>query len=90
MQVLIELNPINYISSENMSSKRLFYLDVKGIKLFLHSVLMNYKKQDQLLNECAQIRTNENEKLNDFINDSLKFNKEGLAFLVEKTKQFFK
>ena len=42
------------------------------------------------MKECVQLRTDENKELNEFIDDSLQFNKEVLAFLDEKTEQYFK
>lgn len=90
LKLLIELNRVDFVYSKGKSRRRMFYMDIQGIKHFLRSVIINYKKQDQLLKECAQVRTNENEELNEFIGNSLQFNKEVLTFLDEKTEQYFK
>jgi len=88
LKQLIQLHRINYTKINN-GRKRLFYLDINGLKFFLQMIIDNYKAQDQMLKECLQIRTNENEEMNNFIKDSINFNKEVLTFLSIKNEQYF-
>ncbi len=89
IKLLIDMRRINFIPSKEKGRKRLFYLDIQGIKIFLRSVVENYRKQDQLLIECKGLRNDENDEMNNFIDDSLEFNKSVLSFVAKKTEQYF-
>ena len=90
IKLLFELNWIEYVLKNNGSRKRHCFLDIHGVKYFLRLVIENYKEQDKLLKECANMRNNDNEELNNFIQDSIQFNEEVLAFLDLKSEQYFK
>lgn len=89
IKLLIQMHRIDFIISEEKARKRLFYLDIEGLKYFIRMIINNYRDQDQLLKECLQTRTNENEEMNNFIKDSLNFNKDVLTFLNIKNEQYF-
>ncbi len=89
LKLLIQMQRIDFVISEQKGRKRLFYLDIEGLKYFIRMIINNYKDQDQLLKECLQARTNENEEMNNFIKDSLNFNKDVLTFLNIKNEQYF-
>lgn len=89
LKLLLELKRIAFIKSQEHKRKRLFYLDIQGIKHYLSIVLTNYKKQDELIRESLELRTQENMDLNNFIEDSIKFNAEILEFLEKKIEKYF-
>ncbi|WP_066630939.1 hypothetical protein [Labilibacter marinus] len=89
LKLLIGLSRIGFIYSKERKSKRLFYLDTKGIRDFLEIILANYKKQDILLKECLQLRSDENQELNMFIKNSLTFNDEVISLIEEKMNKYF-
>ncbi|MFD1292376.1 GbsR/MarR family transcriptional regulator [Lutibacter holmesii] len=90
LKLLLGLNRINFKYSDENKKKRLFFLDIKGVYLFMKIVMKNYSDQNQLLKESLDLRNNENEELNGFINESIKFNEEVLDFLNKKSIQYFK
>lgn len=91
INLLLELNRINYIySDKSKKKKRLFYLDIKGVFFFLELVIKNYSDQNELLKESLELRTNENEEMNEFIINSINFNSEMLNFFRTKSNQYFK
>lgn len=90
IKLLLGLKRINYVLSKDQGRKRLFYLDNKRLLHFLNLIMDNYNNQNQLLKECLQIRTNENEEMNNFIKGSIHFNNEVIAFLRKKSEQYFK
>ncbi len=89
LKLLISLKRISYKHSEEKKGKRLFYLDIKGTKLFLELIIDNYKNQHKLLNECLQLRSSENVEINTFIENSMAFNNEVITFIDEKKNQYF-
>ena len=90
LKLLIQLKRVAYINDSSNSRKRLFYLDISGIIYYLTLVLDNYKRQDDLLKECLKLRTSENEELNKFIKNSMKFNADVLAEINKKMNEHFK
>lgn len=89
LTLLIGLNRVAFINSKERKGKRLFYLDTKGTRLFLELIINNYKKQDLLLKECLNLRSDENLEMNKFIKDSLDFNADVLNLLDEKMNKYF-
>ncbi len=89
IQLLLEHNRINYITEENNSRKRLFYLDINGLIKFLRMIIKNYQDQNILIKECLELRDQTPSEMNDFIKNSILFNTEMLTFLNEKANQYF-
>lgn len=90
IKLLLDLNRINFIYSDENKKKRLFYLDIKGVFSFIELVIENYENQNQLLKESLKLRTNENEEMNNFITASINFNTEVLDELKTKSNKYFK
>ena len=90
LKLLIKLRRITHVACKESVRKRLFFLDINGVKYYIRFVIENYKAQDQLLKESLELRSKENNELNDFIKNSLEYNKEVLTFLELKRKQYFK
>lgn len=89
LKMLIGLGRVTFIQSKEHKRKRLFLLNIDGLRHFLNTVILNYKKQDSLIKECLELRTNENLELNNFINSSVEFNAEILEFIEEKMVKYF-
>lgn len=89
LKLLVDLHRVNYIICKDSSRKRLFYLDIKGIRFFVDVVIANYRKQDLLLQECLKHRNSENPELNKFIENSIALNADMLEMLDDKVKKYF-
>lgn len=89
LKVLIDLKRIKYISDENNARKRLFGLDIEGIKEHLSMIIDNFKFQRDLTLMASKIRGNKKDEIQEFIQNSISFSTEMIHQLEVLSEKHF-
>lgn len=89
LKMLLNIGEINFVTFEDNKRKRYFYLDVQGNIDRIQSLITSYIMQTKLLEETLALREETNPELNNFIKNSIKFNREVIAFVDQKVKEHY-
>lgn len=89
LKMLLNIGEINFVTFEDNKRKRYFYLDVQGNIDRIQSLITSYTMQTKLLEETLALRGETNPELNNFIENSIKFNREVIAFVDQKVKEHY-
>ncbi|MBB6462212.1 hypothetical protein [Flammeovirga kamogawensis] len=90
LKLLMSIYRINHIQDPTTSRKRLFYLDPDGAEKYIKIVAEGLSTQNELIKELNQFRTNGNNEMSDFIERTIAFNGEAIAFLLKNSERYFK
>ncbi len=89
LKLLLERGDVNFTILKGSKRRRHFYLDTEGIVDSLQRLVDAYTMQTELLQETLTIRNEENEEMNLFITNLIKFNNEVLTYIDQKLKEHF-
>lgn len=89
LKMLLTIGEINFVTFEDNKRKRYFYLDVQGNIDRIQRLIDSYSMQTELLEETLALRGTTNPELNNFIETSIKFNREVIAFVDQKVKEHY-
>ena len=87
--MLLNIGEINFVTFEDNKRKRYFYLDIQGSIDRIQRLMDSYLMQTELLQETLALRGETNPELNNFIKNSIKFNREVIAFVDQKVKEHY-
>jgi len=89
LKMLLNIGEINFVTFEDNKRKRYFYLDIQGSIDRIQRLMDSYLMQTELLQETLALRAETNPELNNFIANSIKFNREVIAFVEQKVKEHY-
>ncbi|WP_298511696.1 hypothetical protein [uncultured Kordia sp.] len=90
LSFLHNIEEVGFTYDENNKRLRLFYVNIEGLVKRISLVLEAYNEQTKLFEEVLEIRSKENELLNNYIDKSILFSQDILGFVQEKLEHHFK
>ncbi len=89
IKLLISSGEVNFKFVEGNKRKRHFYLDIEGSIAHFKRLIEGLYMQTTLYQETLKMRTDENEKLSQFIQNTINFNKELLVHAERLLQEHF-
>lgn len=81
LKFLIEIGDVSFIKSKENKRKRLFFIDINGVRERMNKMMEAYKLQVELMEKTLAFRDETNTEINNYLNEFISSSKEIIKVL---------